>query len=628
MRLLFTILVVGLIVAAVWFGGLHYYAGVPLPLLTREERSEAERMETVGSSVLPAVQAISPLTPSPVSAVTPPPPPISEQQPNSADFYSLRNARALEQSDPTAVRSILSLPWVADGISGKERETIEALIWLAATQEQLFQELTGKPWLANGEAGELEVVILGLELIASKDPKAALDLIGMPFLFQLEPADVLAVDSLSHVAYFDLPSFRMIMGHPTCRDGITDREAKVVGLLSDVTEVNPSLALSLLDPAATTIEERTIGLPLAGEVTMAIVRTQPGAARSMDLLENAVRSAESFIGAPFPARYIALLFEDAIPGHFGGTNNGLHMTILPDHDVDGDSYEAKQASRVIAHEVAHYYWRWSQPWLDEGAAEFTAAFAEQALTGHPLEPVNYPCGPAYTIRYLVSQDLDEADERYWCNYAVGERFFLELYRAVGEQEFRQGFRNLYRIADESAYAGADAAGILQVQELFPDRTEIAGSLTADSVAQVIDRWYEGNVLASPHGPDSRPVVGELPTVNGWVNRAYVSLEEVGPPVKSFSVADGGEWAWLTLEYSHDYAGPPTELTFEVVEFYEDGFPYRRSNLIIEADRRYSGGVQWLSIGPGPGQTWAPGRHWVYVHHEGRKVAQVEFEVTP
>ena len=123
------------------------------------------------------------------------------------------------------------------------------------------------------------------------------------------------------------------------------------------------------------------------------------------------------------------------------------------------------------------------------------------------------------------------------------------------------------------------------------------------------------------------MVAELPEVYGWIDRAYVSLEEAGSPVKAFAAADGGDWAWLTLEYSHDYAGPPTELTFEVVEYYEDGFPYRRNSLTIGADRNYSGGVQWLSVGPGPGQTWAPGRHWIYVHHEGRKVAQVEFEVT-
>ena len=124
------------------------------------------------------------------------------------------------------------------------------------------------------------------------------------------------------------------------------------------------------------------------------------------------------------------------------------------------------------------------------------------------------------------------------------------------------------------------------------------------------------------------MVAELPEVAGWVNRAYVSLEEAGRPVKTFAAADGGDWAWLTLEYSHDYAGPPTELTFEVVEYYQDGFPYRRSALTIEAAREYSGGVQWVSVGPGPGRAWAPGRHWVYVHHEGRKVAQVEFMVTP
>ena len=145
----------------------------------------------------------------------------------------------------------------------------------------------------------------------------------------------------------------------------------------------------------------------------------------------------------------------------------------------------------------------------------------------------------------------------------------------------------------------------------------------------IGRWYEGNEPGIPAVHlDTRPVVPELPSVYGWIDRAYISLTEGGPPAKTFSISNLDDWAWLTLEYSHDYAGPPQELAFEVVEYYEDGFPYRRSSLTIRAERQYSGGVQWLSVGPGPQQEWAQGRHWIYVYHEGRKVAEVAFEVTP
>ena len=543
-------------------------------------------------------------------------------------FRDMENARALEQRDPQAAGAIRSLAWVADGVGEEEREAAEALIYLAATSDGVFDALLRKPWLNNGDFRAAGRAVVDLEYLAYRDEGAARLLLDMPFLESLQPADALAVEALANIAYRHLPTFKRVVGHPSISDGITDEEARVVAVLDSEYLADASLVDTLLDPAAVSVEERAVTVPLAGEMTLAIVRTGPGAARSMDLLEEAVIGVEALVGEPFPARYVPLLFTDAVPASLGGSHNGSHLAVLPDFDVDDGSYEALQAGRVIAHEVAHYYWRWSQPWLDEGAAEFTAAFLEHQRSGSPLEPVNYPCGPSETIGSLEGRSIYATDLAYVCNYAVGERFFLDLYNRLGAEAFWPGYRSLYR---DTVQAGREAAvlpGIDNVRRAFGGPAGEGSAARGQVVEDVIGRWGEGLAAGELNGPDGRPVVAELPEVFGWVNRAYVSLEEEGRPVKAFAAGDAGDWAWLTLEYSHDYAGPPTELTFEVVEYYEDGFPYRRDTLTIEAHRRYSGGVQWLSIGPGPGQNWATGRHWVYVNHEGRKVAQVEFEVNP
>ena len=530
----------------------------------------------------------------------------------------MQNARALEQRSRSAARAIRSLPWISDGIDDSEREAAEALVYLAATQDELFDDLSSKPWIAVGDISRVAPAIVAFSYIAEIDRRAAARLIDMTFLDTLEAPDSLAVESLSYLAYRDKPTFGRVMLHPAVIDGIDDAEARAVALLEGAAQFDPSLVGVLLDPSRTHTEQRTVNLPLSGPVNLAITRTSSGAARSMDLLEEAVRTTETVMDRPFPAEYVALLFEDAVPGYFGGTHNGLNMTIIPDYDVDDGSYEAANAGRIIAHEVAHYYWRHSEPWLDEGAAEFTAALVEHVRTGHPLEPVNYPCPPSTTISHLERQELQESDAGYACNYAVGERLFLDLDRAPGKESFLQGFRRLYDLVSEMGNSPEpELAGIEELRQAFKGTAE----------ATVIDRWHTGQGIGITYGPDQQPVVAELPEVNGWINRAYISLEEEGEPVKSFS-AQAGDWVWLTLDYSHDYAGPPTELTFEVVEYYQDGFPYRRDTLTIEASRLYSGGLQWLSVGPGPGQRWATGRHWVSVFHEGRKVAQAEFEVTP
>ena len=570
--------------------------------------SDSARPTPLPTAVFPLPDPLqSPVPPSPLPVPTYP-----------AGYADLENAGRLDGANPEAARAIRSLPWVRDGVGAKERPAAESLIYYAIVDDSLFWDLVGKAWLATEGPDDLNAVLRDLDNIHALDPDSARRIVEMPFLETLDAPDLPALESLARLVYADIGAFRRVMAHPNVRDGITDEEAQVVALLAGVNRTNPVLVETLLDDSLVMVERRQIGLPLAGPVTLAVVRTGPGSARTMDLLEYAVRSAEALVGEPFPVRYVALLVEDAVVGDDTGANFGTHAVILPKYDGGGDGPDADaDSAAVIAHEIAHFYWSGGRIWLDEGVAEFMAAYAENARAGRPLEPEHYPCGTAGGIRALESRGDGRGAAGYECNYALGERLFHDLYHRLGDAAFRSGFQRLYR--ELAAGEGRTPAGIVQIRRAFGE---------VDDVDSVVNRWFLGQESGQMYGPDSRPVIAELPEVSGWINRAYVSLSEGGSPVSDFSAGDAGEWAWLSLEYAHDYAGPPTELAFEVVEFYEDGFPYRRNSLTVRADRRHSGGVQWLSVGPGPGRAWALGRHWIYVHHEGRKVAQVEFEVVP
>ena len=67
---------------------------------------------------------------------------------------------------------------------------------------------------------------------------------------------------------------------------------------------------------------------------------------------------------------------------------------------------------------------------------------------------------------------------------------------------------------------------------------------------------------------------------------------------------------------------------EIVEFYEDGFKFSRRSHEITAEARFVGGGGLFPVGPPPWHKWAPGRYWVYVYAGDRKVAEVQYEVTP
>ena len=339
----------------------------------------------------------------------------------------------------------------------------------------------------------------------------------------------------------------------------------------------------------------------------------------MDLLEDSVRGAEDFTGLPLPNNHVALLYEDAVDGDGAGTNFETHIAILPEYDVDDGSDEADIGGSTIAHEVAHYYWSGNTSWVDEGAAEFMASIIDGARTGRPIGATFPPCAYARTIAELERLDADVADIEYECAYSLGERLFIDLFRAAAEERFRAGFRDLFLLSaiedDVDDFAGT-SVGIAQVKEIF-------GSETTP-----VARWYDGTEPFVLESLDTSPVIPDLPSINGRIDKACVALSEDGLPVATFSDADATDRVFLTLEYSYDVSGGPHVVQLEIAKYYEDGFVFNRGTIELTAEEGYIDGSFWLTVGPSPPDRKAPGRYWIYVYSDEQKVAEVQYEVTP
>ena len=478
-------------------------------------------------------------------------------------------------------------------------------------------------WMQD-EVDAVEVKALEeLSYMANRDAGATLRIVGMPFVGTIESPDVSAISSLRRLAASRPGTLAMVMSHASLRDGISDDMAPVVAMLHGVAGTNPGLIDVLLDPARVSLERRAITLPLAGDVVLAIVRTGPGAARSMDLLEHSVRSAEEFMGAPLPTRYVGLLYENAVPGSNAGTNFGTHIAIRPKYDVDDRSHEAAFAGNATAHEVAHYYWSGNQGWIDEGAADFMASVIEGARTGRPVGVTNPPCGHASSISELQGLGVSRGDASFRCNYSLGERLFVDMHRTLGEERFQQGFRALYlasEVEDDADNLRGTSMGVEHIREAFrsDDGAESA----------VIARWYDGTGAHDLSRLDTTPVDPSLSSINGRIDEAYVSTTTDAPAVSAFSAQDVNDWVYLTLKYSYNVSGGSHEVPFEIVQYYEDGFEFSRRSGELTAEARYAGGTSWFAVGSPPSQKWAPGRYWVYVYTRDRKVAEVQYEVTP
>ena len=524
--------------------------------------------------------------------------------------------------DAEVASAVVSLGWVQDGIDDVEVKTIEDVSYIAYENAEVASAVVSLSWVQDSVNGAEAALIEDFGSIAGNDAGAALQIVGMPFIETIEPPDISAMASLRQLAAFKPETFVRVMSHAALLDGISNEIAPIVAMLNGVADTNPILIDVLLDASKVLLERRTITLPLSGDVILFIIRTSPGAGRSMDLLEHSVRGAEQYMGAPLPTNYVGLLYENAVPESFAGANFGTHIAILPKFDVDDGTTDAEFAGSNIAHEVAHYYWSGNANWVDEGAAEFMASIIERDRTGRSIGATNSPCPHARNIAELERLDIAEDGIEFGCNYSLGERLFLDLNRTLGDTQFQQGFRELYIASaarDDTDDDGSASIGIGHVMQAF--------RLGENATNAVIARWYEGTEPYDLSNVHTGPVDPSLPSINGRIDNAYITTVAKGPAVSKFSAQDVTDRVYLTLEYSYSVSGGPHEVALEIVEYYEDGFVFQRRRFKLTAEDKYIGGTSLFSVGSLPGE-WAPGRYVVYVYAGERKVAEVEYEVTP
>ena len=524
--------------------------------------------------------------------------------------------------DAEVASAVVSLGWVQDGIDDVEVKTIEDVSYIAYENAEVASAVVSLSWVQDSVNGAEAALIEDFGAIARNNSGAALQIVGMPFIETIEPPDISAMASLRQLAAFKPETFVRVMSHAALLDGISNDIAPIVATLNGVAGTNPGLIDVLLDSSKVLLERRIITLPLSGDVILFIIRTSPGTERSMDLLEHSVRSVEEYMGAPLPTNYVGLLYENTVPESFAGANFGTHIAILPKFDVDDGTTDAEFAGSNIAHEVAHYYWSGNANWVDEGAAEFMASIVERDRTGRSIGATNSPCPHARNIVELESLKITQDSIEYGCNYSLGERLFLDLNRTLGDTQFQQGFRELYIASaarDDTDDDGSVSIGIEHVMQAFR-----LGEIATNTV---ITRWYDGTEPYDLSRVDTGPVDPSLPSINGLIDKAYIATSADGPAVSKFSAQDVTDRVYLTLKYSYSVSGGPHEVALEIVEYYEDGFVFDRRRFKLTAEDKYSGGTSWFSVGSLP-EEWAPGRYVVYVYAGERKVAEVEYEVSP
>lgn len=426
-------------------------------------------------------------------------------------------------------------------------------------------------------------------------------------------------------------------------------EAHNLDDLDDLQELLSRMARQRVD-----IDTRSITLPLAGDVDIIVGRGVGSCERDpdsptrkcanvgpenmpflMDVIENAIRSIEAFMGYPFPARHAIYLFMDV--GFYGGVGvnlgeqHGTHIVInssvgyATDHVRNEDgSYSpvgwrgiydtnhtehnefapferrSRSVPPVLNHETSHYYFgnveSASVRWLTEGAAEFSEHIVNRSW-GDPDDARICTAGPHSweRIRLAGWEKIagTEHAEQQSCEYFLGENLFLDLYRHMDESRFRMAFRHLsLRTTFAEDKLGSPIDAVREAFSLYASEQE------RPIIEDVVSLWYEG----PPPIPERIVIRGSISGLPSGTegNTFRVRIEPLDAP----GVSAGG--------FKQSY--PITRGAFEFVG------PYQQGDFLLAIDikREYGWEMLWRDGTPrlGPeGVTTDRSKAWVMVFPE-------------
>ena len=300
----------------------------------------------------------------------------------------------------------------------------------------------------------------------------------MPFLEALDASDVAALSWLAsfstkhHRGYLD-----QVLSHSTLVGGIADEHTSLVAALLNGAESAASPAHSqtllstLMDPRKIVVEERTLTLPQAGQVVLAVVRMTDSPSDTMDLLEGAVESHGELMAIPFPVNYVSLLVADlGLPYGGGGGANGF-LFVQPSRYGD--------FAYVIAHEAAHTYWAFPPTWLQEGGAEFLTWIAgNKGPTRWNFTIGSDSCSHVKTLSQLEQAPAYSFSSRSNCHYRMGFAFFYDLYNVLGDAEFRRGFGELFERLNTDTSRFTSSKELYRRLDRDPSEPECTGPETS------------------------------------------------------------------------------------------------------------------------------------------------------
>ena len=287
---------------------------------------------------------------------------------------------------------------------------------------------------------------------------------------------------------------------------------------------------------------------------------------SSKTVEEAVKYVEEAMGLPLPTNHVIVLLDDTgVIADFAGVNYGQAIAYLRKGE-DGTDWDRASFRKGMVHEVAHYFWRGNEDWLDEGMANTIEGNygRDKGLPPQMMVTEQKGC-TVTTLQALSSLTPEQQSSQFQCNYYLGERLFLELQNALGREEFSNRARQLYEIT-KPLHEENEKAGLVEIQQVFGD------------LAHVVEKHWTGKapVAIPTTDPDPGAAERELQLAHQIAaERARMTFEpkDFGlvthdSPERGFTIKLPDHWNATLGRDKTQFRAPDTETDMLVIEHRE------------------------------------------------------------
>ena len=375
----------------------------------------------------------------------------------------MKNADWLRHHHGGTYKKIKNLRWVKDSLTQEEAETTQDLLYLAANDHETLERVLALQWIEDSITQPESKAIQHLMYLSYRDKDTSRKLAGMPFLESVTEADALLIDGLH--GRWHRGTLAGFMKHPIVVDGIT--EAETVRAVAATTIDDEGHLARILNPGSATVETIQTSSPRTTNLKISIVRA--GNRRATDtslVIEDAAKCVENAMGMPLPTNHVIVLLDDTgVLEGFAGANYGQAIAYLREGE-DGDKWQRAAFRKGMVHEVAHYFWRNNEAWVNEGIANTVEHNygREAGLSPRMMTTQQKGCTTT-TLQALSALAPETHSPQFQCNYYLGEKIFLDLQNAQGVNQFRNGLRKLYQMSITLRKEDRKA-GIAQVRAAF------------------------------------------------------------------------------------------------------------------------------------------------------------------